>query len=195
MGRTSSPSSTTVLSESDRRFATTSGKNRDRDLPDFALISASSPDLNARQRNPSHLGSNCQPGPSGSFEAVRASIGWSDKGTPRNSQFAPRSFGPSFMTHLPDAAPRPVLEADVIPQHVYPIVGAVSRSNSRRRSSRTLSEASLAVWLFCYGGVYRSSRDREQLDDLLDYISERGSGQVGPNCGDQIRSLGIGRVY
>ena len=66
-GRTSSPSSTKVLGESDRRFATTSGKNRDSDLPDFALISTSSPDLNARQRNPSHLGSNCQPGAFGSF--------------------------------------------------------------------------------------------------------------------------------
>ena len=56
-----------ALRESERRFATTFGKNRDSDLPDFALISTSSPALNARQRNPSHLGSNCQPGPSGGF--------------------------------------------------------------------------------------------------------------------------------
>ena len=62
-----------VLSESERRFATTSGKNRDSDLPDFALISTSSPALNARQRNPSHFGSNCQPG---SVRQLRGSPGF-----------------------------------------------------------------------------------------------------------------------
>ena len=37
------------------------GKKRDSDLPDLALISTSPPARNARQRKPSHLGSNCQP--------------------------------------------------------------------------------------------------------------------------------------
>ena len=74
------------------KVRTTSGKNRDRDFPDFALISTASPDLNARQRNPSHFGSNCQPGPFGSFGAILASIGSSDNGTPSKSglQRAPR---------------------------------------------------------------------------------------------------------
>ena len=65
-GMTSSPSSTNVFGETARRFSSTSGKKRDSDFPDLALISTSSPARNARHRNPSHLGSYCQPASLGS---------------------------------------------------------------------------------------------------------------------------------
>ncbi len=47
-------------------------------LPDFEVSVTSSPRRRARQRKPSHLGSNCQPSPSGSSAASSASIGASD---------------------------------------------------------------------------------------------------------------------
>ena len=44
-------------------------------LPDLDVSVTSSPSRRARQRKPSHLGSNCQPSPSGSSAASNASIG------------------------------------------------------------------------------------------------------------------------
>ena len=60
---------------------TMSGKNRASDLPDRPLSSTSAPALNARQRKPSHFGSNCQPGPSGRSATGLASIGATSRST------------------------------------------------------------------------------------------------------------------
>ena len=125
MGRTSSPSSTNVLRESDRRFATTSGKNRDSDLPDFALISTSSPDLNARQRNPSHLGSNCQPGPSAASRHVRASIGSSDKGTPSKPRVGEWFLGAALIVRMLFASCRSDLGAITLMGTLQPSGGGL----------------------------------------------------------------------
>jgi DNA ligase D-like protein (predicted 3'-phosphoesterase) len=81
-GMTNSPSSTKVFAETARRFSSTSGKKRDSDLPDLALISASPPARNARHRNPSHLGSNCQPDSLGSSVTSFASMGARSSGIP-----------------------------------------------------------------------------------------------------------------
>ena len=71
-----------------RRFSSTSGKKRDSDLPDLALISTSSPARKARQRKPSHLGSNCQPASFGSSVTSLASIGARSSGIPSVCQSA-----------------------------------------------------------------------------------------------------------
>ncbi len=56
--------------------ATTSGKKRLKDVPDFPLISTAPASLKARQRKPSHFGSNCHvPGSFGSDSADFASMG------------------------------------------------------------------------------------------------------------------------
>ena len=83
-GMTSSPSSTNVFGETARKFSSTSGKKRDSDLPDLALISTSPPARKARQRNPSHLGSNCQPGFCGQFGDQ---LGFHRSKIERNSEF------------------------------------------------------------------------------------------------------------
>ena len=44
-------------------------------MPDLAWSATSQPALKAKQRNPSHLGSNCQPSPSGNVATDLASIG------------------------------------------------------------------------------------------------------------------------
>ena len=73
---TSSPSTTNRSNGVSSRVATTSGKKRLKDLPDFPLSSTAPPSLKARQRKPSHFGSNChRPGSSGRVSADLASIG------------------------------------------------------------------------------------------------------------------------
>ena len=61
----SSPSSTNGSSGTSRNPATISGKYRASGLPLLARRSTSTPERNARQRKPSHFGSNCQPGSAG----------------------------------------------------------------------------------------------------------------------------------
>ena len=55
-------------------------------LPDLDVSVTSSPSRRARQRKPSHLGSYCQPSPSGSSAASSASIGASAAHALRHSQ-------------------------------------------------------------------------------------------------------------
>jgi hypothetical protein len=75
-------------------IATTSGKKRARDLPDFARISTSSPARKARQRKPSNFGSNCYPGSSGRASTRRASIGSvaSATASPASPRLVPRTL-------------------------------------------------------------------------------------------------------
>ena len=73
---TSSPSTTNRSNGTSSSVATTSGKKRPSDVPDFPLISTAPPSLKARQRKPSHFGSNCHfPGSFGSDSADFASMG------------------------------------------------------------------------------------------------------------------------
>ena len=89
-GITSSPSSTNAFGAIARKLSSTSGKKRDRDLPDLALISTSLPARKARQRNPSHLGSNCQPASVGQFGDQ---LGFHGSKIERNREFG-QSCGP-----------------------------------------------------------------------------------------------------
>ena len=73
-GMTSSPSSTTRSTGKAAIAAATSGKKRARLLPDRPSRSTLRPSRLARQRKPSHLGSNCQPLSRGSSSTCRASI-------------------------------------------------------------------------------------------------------------------------
>src|SRR5690348_11892831 len=70
-----SPSSRSWLVLRPCNISATSGKYRASGLPDFDVSVTSSPSRRARQRKPSHLGSNCQPLPAGSSAARSASIG------------------------------------------------------------------------------------------------------------------------
>ena len=73
---TSSPSTTNRSNGASCSVATTSGKKRLKEVPDFPLSSTAPPSLKAKQRNPSHFGSNCHsPGSFGSDSADLASIG------------------------------------------------------------------------------------------------------------------------
>ena len=73
---TSSPSTTNCSNGTSSSVATTSGKKRLKEAPDFPLSSTEPASLNARQRKPSHFGSNCHsPDSSGSDSADLASIG------------------------------------------------------------------------------------------------------------------------
>ena len=73
---TSSPSTTNRSNGTSSSVATTSGKKRLSDVPDFPLSSTAPPSLKARQRKPSHFGSNCHfPGSFGSDSADFASMG------------------------------------------------------------------------------------------------------------------------
>ena len=56
---TNSPSTTNRSNGASRSAATTSGKQRPKDVPDFPLSSTEPFCLKARQRKPSHFGSNC----------------------------------------------------------------------------------------------------------------------------------------
>lgn len=62
-----------------RSRSTTSGKKRSSDLPDLASRETRSPALKARQRNPSHFGSNHQPAPWGRLRLDFASIGTAER--------------------------------------------------------------------------------------------------------------------
>ncbi len=55
--------------------ATISGKYRPSGWPAFDCSATSPPSRNARQRKPSHLGSYCHCGPSGTSETARISMG------------------------------------------------------------------------------------------------------------------------
>src|SRR4029450_8459687 len=83
MGMASSPSTTNLVGRRRLSIATTSGKYRASGLPDFALRSTSPPARKARQRKPSHFGSNCQPGAVGISVTSFASIGSILSGTAR----------------------------------------------------------------------------------------------------------------
>src|SRR3954452_15334177 len=72
---TISPSITNFLALSEARLAASSGKYRVSGLADFDISSTLSPCRNARQRKPSHLGSYCHWGPTGSSVAESASMG------------------------------------------------------------------------------------------------------------------------
>ena len=106
-GMTSSPSSTNVFGETARRFSSTSGKKRDSDLPDLALISTSPPARNARHRKPSHLGSNCQPASLGSSVTSLASIGERSSGIPSSANPACRFLAATVIALLQRACGSP----------------------------------------------------------------------------------------
>ena len=102
-GMTSSPSSTKVFAASARRFSSTSGKKRESDFPDLALISTSSPARKARQRKPSHLGSYCQPASLGSSLTSLASIGSRSSGMPSAANPPCRVLSAVFIACLQQA--------------------------------------------------------------------------------------------
>src|SRR5688572_5079787 len=82
------------------QISSTSGKKRDSDLPDLALISTSPPARNARHRKPSHLGSNCQPTFFGSSVTSLASIGERSSGIPRSTNPVCRFLAASVIALL-----------------------------------------------------------------------------------------------
>src|SRR5262249_4143805 len=86
-GTTISPSSTKCLALSEATAATSSGKYRVSDWPDFDCRSTLPPSRKMRQRKPSHFGSYCQSFPSGISSTDKASIG--GKGCGRARDIAP----------------------------------------------------------------------------------------------------------
>ena len=94
---TNSPSTTNRSNGTPSSVATTSGKKRPKDVPDFPLISTALPCLKARQRKPSHFGSNCHSsGSFGSASADLASIGPAPSSAENKSGHStPASFGRS----------------------------------------------------------------------------------------------------
>src|SRR6185503_12157621 len=97
MGMASSPSTTNLVGRRRLSIATTSGKYRASGLPDFALRSTSPLARKARQRKPSHFGSNCQPRSVGSSVTSFASIGSMLSGTARD--LSEDEAIPLFQTH------------------------------------------------------------------------------------------------
>jgi len=75
-----------------------------------AAGSTSSPARKARHRNPSHLGSNRQPGPSGRSSTSRASIGGKSKGSRNSEASAPVRVMPGVCVS-PAFPPQPLKRA------------------------------------------------------------------------------------
>src|SRR4029078_13083105 len=93
----SSPSTTNLGGRRRFAIATTSGKYRASGLPDFALRSTSPLARKARQRKPSHFGSNCQPRSVGSPVTRFASLSSMLSGTARD--LSEDEAIPLFQTH------------------------------------------------------------------------------------------------
>src|SRR5215831_1889769 len=82
-GTTISPSSAKRVALSEPTAATSSGKYRVSDWPDFDCRSILPPSRKMRQRKPSHFGSYCQFLPRGISSTDKASIGGKGRGRAR----------------------------------------------------------------------------------------------------------------
>ena len=102
---TSSPSTTNRSNGASSRVATTSGKKRRKDLPDFPLSSTAPPSLKARQRKPSHFGSNChRPGSPGRVPPTSPPLARCQAAEQRLPQVSPSVVCREFIFASPQAA-------------------------------------------------------------------------------------------